>query len=184
MTNVGASPTRILDVGCGPNKVPGALGIDHHPYPGVDVVCDLDAEPWPLPDDTFDEIHSRHVIEHVRDPVRFMTELHRIARDGAVLRIVTPHFSSIDSWRDPTHLRHLALGWHLSFTTSYLAAQVPRFEHVSTTVGFGSSALSLLPKLLVRLRGQDWWEKHFAFAMPARNICTVMRVVKGTGAAG
>jgi hypothetical protein len=178
MTSTPQPTSDILDLGCGPNKVAGSYGVDHFSYPGVDAVVNLDAEHWDLPTDAFREIHARHVIEHVRDPVRFMSEVHRIARDGALVRIVTPHFSSIDSWRDPTHLRHLARDWHRSFTSSYLAAQVPAFEHVETTVSFGSSLISLAPKLISRLFGIDRWEKHFAFSMPARNISSVLRVVK------
>jgi len=32
---------RILDVGCGPSKYPGAIGVDVNPKTAADVLCDL-----------------------------------------------------------------------------------------------------------------------------------------------
>ena len=47
---------KILDLGCGRNKVPGAIGLDLFPVPGVDVVHDLEAFPYPFENNSFDEI--------------------------------------------------------------------------------------------------------------------------------
>jgi hypothetical protein len=33
---------KVLDIGCGSNKTPGAVGIDARPGPNVDIVWDLD----------------------------------------------------------------------------------------------------------------------------------------------
>ena len=57
---------RILDVGCGSDKVKGAIGIDHVKLPGVDVVHDLNSFPWPLKDEAFDEIYMNDIIEHLK----------------------------------------------------------------------------------------------------------------------
>ena len=40
----------ILDLGCGSNKIPGSLGMDIHPYEGVDVVHSIDIFQWPIDD--------------------------------------------------------------------------------------------------------------------------------------
>ena len=57
-----------LDIGCGPNKDPSFVGLDIHPYPGADIVFDIDSgERWPIEDDSFDYIRSNHVIEHIHD---------------------------------------------------------------------------------------------------------------------
>jgi hypothetical protein len=37
-----------------------------------------------------------------------MAEIHRVGRAGADVFVVTPHFSSHNSYTDPTHVRHLA----------------------------------------------------------------------------
>src|SRR5215472_11754442 len=85
-----------------------AVGIDCSPRSAADVVWNLDDFPWPLESDTFERIHMSHIIEHVRDITRTMAEVHRVARNGADVFISTPHFSSHNSYTDPTHVRHLA----------------------------------------------------------------------------
>src|SRR6266849_307289 len=47
---------KILDVGCGWNKTPGAIGIDANPKTHADVIHDLGSIPYPFPDNAFDEI--------------------------------------------------------------------------------------------------------------------------------
>lgn len=170
--------TDIIDLGCGPNKVPGAYGVDHHPYNGVNQVFNLDETPWPLPDDAYKHIYARHVIEHVADIRRFMNEIHRIGQYGAIVEIVTPHFSYLNSWEDPTHRWHLSCGWYKTFTESYLSEQVAAFEHLSTDLEFSRSWRNKIGRLLVKLKGLSWWEKHYAFIYRATNFTTRLRVVK------
>src|SRR6185295_4186163 len=54
---------RVLDIGCGANKVAGAIGMDVNPRTAADVIHDLDDLPYPFADDEFDEVIGRHVIE-------------------------------------------------------------------------------------------------------------------------
>ena len=97
---------KILDVGCGQNKFPGAIGIDANPRSHADVIHDLGIFPYPFANDEFDEIVCRHVIEHVPDVLGFVSELHRITKPGGRLKIVTPHYSNPDWATDPTHRNH------------------------------------------------------------------------------
>jgi SAM-dependent methyltransferase len=97
---------KILDVGCGQNKFPGAIGIDANPRTQADIIHDLGVFPYPFRDDEFDEVISRHVIEHVPDVLGFVNELHRITKPGGRLKIVTPHYSNPDWATDPTHRNH------------------------------------------------------------------------------
>ena len=73
---------RILDVGCGINKLPGAIGIDRNASTRADVLCDLDRLPYPFRDASFDKLHASHVIEHVSDVIKTMEEFHRLLRPG------------------------------------------------------------------------------------------------------
>ena len=98
---------RVLDVGCGLNKFPGAVGIDRNPASRADVLCDLDRPPYPFADSSFDEVRATHVIEHVSDVIRAMEEFHRLLRPGGRVRIVTPHYTDFSSFCDPTHRWHL-----------------------------------------------------------------------------
>ena len=101
-----ASSPKILDVGCGQNKYPGAIGIDSNPRTNADVIHDLGVLPYPFPDDEFDLIICRHVIEHVPDVMSFVSELHRISKPAGLIKIVTPHYSNPDWATDPTHRNH------------------------------------------------------------------------------
>ncbi|TMD68776.1 MAG: class I SAM-dependent methyltransferase [Chloroflexi bacterium] len=100
--------TPTLDVGCGNNKIPGAVGIDLVAGPQIDIVHDLDETPWPLESNAFQLIRLWSVIEHLRDLVATMEEVHRVARPGAMVLIGTPHFSSANAYTDPTHIHFLS----------------------------------------------------------------------------
>jgi ubiquinone/menaquinone biosynthesis C-methylase UbiE len=169
-----------IDLGCGPKKTQGALGVDHFPYPGVDVVFDLNKFPWPLNDNLFETVYASHVIEHINFIPEFMREIHRISKHQADVHIITPHFSSLDSWKDPTHRWHLSMEWYAVFCNpdSYLTKQIPGFELISSYVKFSNSLRSIKPKIIHKLFGQKTWEKHYSFRYPARNIHTTLRVVK------
>jgi SAM-dependent methyltransferase len=97
---------KILDVGCGANKFPGAIGLDYNEKTDADVIHDLGQFPYPFPDDKFDMIVSFHVIEHVPDVMGFVTELFRITKPGGHIRFVTPHYTNPDWASDPTHKNH------------------------------------------------------------------------------
>jgi SAM-dependent methyltransferase len=98
---------KVLDVGCGWNKTPGAVGIDANPKSHADVIHDLGLVPYPFADNEFDEIVCFHVIEHVPDVMAFVTELHRITKPGGRMKFVTPHYTNPDWASDPTHRNHL-----------------------------------------------------------------------------
>ncbi len=98
--------TKILDVGCGSNKYPGAIGVDNNPRTAADVIHDLGAVPYPFEENEFEEIISRHVAEHVPDVMAFVTELYRITKPGGRIKLVTPHYTNPDWANDPTHRNH------------------------------------------------------------------------------
>ncbi len=108
MSTPAPQPNR-LNLGCGRKKDPKAVNLDITPATDPDVVHDLNVRPWPFPDDRFEAVAMYDVIEHLGDLVGVMEELHRVCRPGAVVAITTPHFSSANSFADPTHRHHL--GW-------------------------------------------------------------------------
>ncbi len=98
---------KILDVGCGWNKTPGAVGMDSNPKTHADVIHDLGDIPYPFAADEFHEIICRHVVEHVPDVISFVTEIYRITKPGGRIKIVTPHYSNPDWATDPTQSQQL-----------------------------------------------------------------------------
>ena len=99
--------TKILDVGCGANKMEGAIGLDNNPRTNADVIHDLGELPYPFPDNEFDLVVSSHVVEHVPDVMGFVGEMHRITRNGGTIRMLTPHYTNPDWANDPTHRNHI-----------------------------------------------------------------------------
>lgn len=93
-----------LDVGCGPNKRPDFTGVDCIKFPGVDVVMDLN-ERWPWGDNSVEEIHCSHCIEHFDsvERVHIYNEMCRVMKVGAKATIIAPFWSSGRAYGDPTH---------------------------------------------------------------------------------
>jgi len=93
-----------IDIGCGPNKRQGFLGVDQYGMDGVDVVLDV-RQPWPWENESVDEAYSSHFVEHLtaQERVHFYNELHRVLKPGAKATIVTPHWASNRAYGDPTH---------------------------------------------------------------------------------
>lgn len=86
----------------------GWLNLDRAALPNIDVVADLDCcrdVPLPIESDSVDDLLLSHVIEHIRDPLAMMQELHRVARQGACMLVRVPYGSSDDAWEDQTHMR-------------------------------------------------------------------------------
>ena len=53
----------------------------------------------------FDEIHLINVLEHLKDTVKVMEEIHRIAKKGAKIIVRVPYYNAQDMYTDPTHLK-------------------------------------------------------------------------------
>ncbi len=90
-----------LNLGCGRNYLSGWVNIDNNKSVNSDVVCDLNSFPYPFADSCAKEILMEHVLEHLSDPLAVMAEIYRLAQDGAVVTIKSPHFSC--NWLHPGH---------------------------------------------------------------------------------
>ena len=172
----------VLDVGCGTRKAePGAVGIDVSPRSAADVVWDLDQFPWPLETGSFERIHMSHILEHVRDVMGTMAEIHRVARAGADVFIVTPHFSSHNSYTDPTHVRHLAARSFHYFTGEDFATFTGsslRFDIEAVELTFGANFLLDGAGRWLARRNLEWYERHAAWVFPAQDIRCRLKVRK------
>jgi SAM-dependent methyltransferase len=174
---------RVLDVGCGVNKRPGAIGIDRNPASRADVLAELDRPPYPFRDSSFDQVHAVHVIEHVSDVIRTMEEFHRLARPGGEVRIVTPHYTDFSSYCDPTHR------WHLnSFSLRYFGPDhggfgyysAARFEEISVRVTLLALWRWLGFQLLINAfpRFRRFWEHYLCYVARGKAIEWRLRAVK------
>jgi len=179
---------RILDVACGPNKRIGAVGFDLFPVPGVDLVANFDGPHLPFRDDSFDEVYASHVVEHAGSVVSFLNEIHRVARAGALVHIVTPHYSWHGSWSDPTHRWHLNTRTFTYFSAEHGFAYYTHacFRTVSLTIRFPSVWRTLGVQHLLNLENRHrnlrfarkFWEEYLAFVIRAKDMHAVLEVVK------
>ncbi|HUF04721.1 MAG TPA: class I SAM-dependent methyltransferase [Aridibacter sp.] len=180
---------KILDIGCGKNKVEGSIGLDYNPRTAADVIHDLGDVPYPFGDNEFDVVVSRHVIEHVPDVIAFVEELYRITKPGGKLDIVTPHYTNPDWAADPTHRNHLN---SYSFNSFIPERQVfdfyteARLKPEDIKVTLANVWRSLGIEFLVNLdrRWPRWrfvrkfWEHYLSTVMRGKDLRFVFTVIK------
>lgn len=170
---------KILDVGCGVNKFPGAVGIDRLPGAEADIVHDLDVFPWPVDDESFDQVRMIHVIEHVGDVIKTLEEAHRILRPGGRVVVETPHYTDFSSWCDPTHKWHLNTYSFRYFDTDnagYGYYTRARFRHVSVRVKLLAVWRYMGFELLVNAwtRFRLFWEHYLCFVVRGKVMTIVL----------
>lgn len=93
--------SRKLNVGAGEFPKEGFVNIDYYSLAKPDVVHNLNEFPYPFVNDYFQVIEADHVLEHLEDPFKVMSEFHRICASDGTIRIRVPHFS-----RGFTHADH------------------------------------------------------------------------------
>jgi len=122
-----------IDLACGDNKKEGYYGIDVCDLQEVDLVHDLTVYPWPIDDNSVDEIHCSHYMEHIphvdikgilkqsesfedfkekvtesKDGlINFINEITRILKVGGKATVIAPYYMSIRAFGDPTHTRYI-----------------------------------------------------------------------------
>lgn len=108
-----AVPTEVIqpiriDIGCGKNKKSGFVGFDSIAFDGVDVVGSVTVR-WPWDDNSVDEVHCSHLLEHLTnlndkwERIHFFNELYRVMKPGASCQLIIPHWASNRYYGDPTH---------------------------------------------------------------------------------
>ncbi len=93
-----------LNLGCGNDIRTDFINLDIAKLPGVNVICDINSDPLPFEDSTFEYIICNDILEHVRlDKV--LKEIHRVLKPNGIVEIRVPHFTSSNNFIDPTHKR-------------------------------------------------------------------------------
>jgi SAM-dependent methyltransferase len=96
---------RVLDIGCGDHKqIAEAIGVDCHPRTAVDVIAQIERG-LPFADGSVDHVYAVHFLEHVRNLLYVMNEIHRVLKPDGVLHVMVPHWQCVNAVADPTHLR-------------------------------------------------------------------------------
>lgn len=106
----------MVDLGCGKKKVPGAIGVDAKSLPGVDIVHDIGKDPLPFEDGSVDVVYANMILEHVPDLLWTMGDIHRILKNGGILKAKVPYYNSMNAYSDPTHKNFFTEKTFLYFT--------------------------------------------------------------------
>ncbi len=147
---------KVLDIGCGPNKEKGAIGIDKAKLLGVDVVHDLEKTPYPFKDNEFDKIISNHCIEHLQNFAGVMEEIHRISKPGALVKIVVPYYTSKDFYTDFTHRHPFTEHSFMYFDDSHVYNYYSKARFKVENVKFNYSAIGKWIPIRRILRHYFW----------------------------
>jgi glycosyltransferase involved in cell wall biosynthesis len=89
-----------IDIGGGLFPREGYTTIDQE---DADIICDLN-EGIPLEDNSVGVLNASHVIEHLKDPIKTMREIHRVLAHGGWAFIEVPSTEGNGAWCDPTHV--------------------------------------------------------------------------------
>lgn len=176
------SDKKALHIGCGVHKVPGAIGLDITPLPGVDVVLELGRENLPFDDNTFDIVYAHHVLEHITPLGDVLSELHRVCKAGAVIDVIVPYYTCVGAFGDPTHVRFFTYRTFEHFADTedserYTWFSQTRFKVGPRHIGFGRLHRLLLIEFLAN-RLPNIYENFFAFTFTARTLSVQLIVSK------
>ena len=149
--------------GCGNKVLDGWVNFDKFPVSDRVSFCDLDKK-IPLDDAVCDLILLDNVIEHCDDIPHVLAEIERCLKVGAKAKIITPHFSSAASFRDPTHKYHLSY-----FSFDYLSAQdkshymrVSKLVLVDKRLSIGGGLFQMIGLIVFKI-SPVVWENYWCF---------------------
>jgi len=174
---------RVLELGCGQTKAPGAIGLDSNlDATAADLIADLNA-PLPFPDNTFAEVRAIHVIEHLHDLMKAISEIHRVTRPGGTVLVVTPHYTDFISWCDPTHR------WHLNTFSFRYFGPIHGERHWYTRLELRQRTLHVELAKVWKYLGLQWlvnrfvwfrrfWEFYLCFVVRGKQMEFTFEVVK------
>ncbi len=106
-----------IDIGCGKKCKPGFEGVDRKNY-GQKHIFNLE-KPWLLKDNSIDEIHCSHCLEHIKYINHFMLELYRVLKPSGKATIIVPIASHEFAFRDPSHVRFFTENTFYYFNKDY-----------------------------------------------------------------
>jgi len=107
-----------VDIGGGLNPYPGYMTVDSRNT--ADFVCDLN-NGIPLNDNSVGVLNASHILEHLHDKTKIMSEIYRVLAPGGWAFIEVPSTDGRGAFQDPTHVSYWNENSFLYYTNSYLA---------------------------------------------------------------
>jgi predicted SAM-dependent methyltransferase len=173
-----------LNLGCGNNKKEGYINIDSSKEVKPDKVWNLEKKPLPFKVNSVDEVLAYHVLEHVQNFIPLMHDLHKICKNGAVIKIRVPFYSAWGQFNDPTHVRFFSPFTFDYFKKGTYSHQVKvkkdMFEVRKVKINFGIGRASILNWFfnpIINLN-HKFYCRFFAWILPAAEIGYELIVLK------
>lgn len=92
-----------LNFGAGDDYMEGYINIDIRDNVKTDVKWDCNKFPYPFKDNTFSEVIMYAVLEHLEKPLDVLREIHRICKNGALIRLRNADKSNFSAFGDLEH---------------------------------------------------------------------------------
>ncbi|MBS3072624.1 methyltransferase domain-containing protein [Candidatus Pacearchaeota archaeon] len=108
-----------LNFGCGADLKDGWDNVDIQKGKGIKINFNFDKFPYPLRENYYDYVLMSQVIEHLMYPEKALYELHKACRDGAIIRIETPHYTNKGAYNS---LQHRGFFSEKAFTNFIMAS--------------------------------------------------------------
>ena len=186
-----------LDLGSGGEKLDGFYSVDLLELDGVDIVADLNEPLELLPDNSVEQIYTRHTLEHIENLVGLLREIRRITKPDGTIEIIVPHFSNPHYYSDPTHIRPFAMYsmyYYMDHAKQPAKRKVPCFysdvrfivEKVEIDFYYTTFLDRLVAPIIRRLTNrspawQEFYERRLSRLWHARQVRYVMRPDKHDG---
>lgn len=151
-----ANEPILVDIGCGNNKKNDGrkwVGIDILKFDAVDIQMNAGKDKWPFKDNSVDEVHASHFVEHLEpmERVHFVNELYRVIKKpyyengqlkSGFATIIVPHWASQRAYGDLTHKwPAVSEFWFYYLDKDWRAVNAPHNDfykcHFSVNWGYG-----------------------------------------------
>lgn len=149
----------------------------------VDIIHDLENIPYPFEENTFEEIYTSMVLEHIKDLSKLMDELVRIWKNWCKIKIIVPYFSSPNLWWDPTHVRWFntnTFSWfHKNSLKSFWKLKLIKYKihFLSNWIFMKSRLINIIPDFFINLLPKIY-ERIFCYIFPASEIHFILEIQK------
>ncbi len=164
-----------LDIGAGKNPREGFEACDKIAFDGVKHVFDAGNDKWPFEDNSVDEVHSSHFLEHLTnfndkwERIHFFNEMYRVLKHGGKATIIVPHWNSNRWYGDPTHKEPLGEMAMYYLSKEWRKTQAPHTDSEWNQDGYECDYIAtwgygLHPALLTRNQeyqqyAQQWYKE-------------------------
>jgi SAM-dependent methyltransferase len=175
---------KVLHLGSGLSDIKNTISVDINSKSNPDITWDLNKTPWPFEENFFDIIIAMNVVEHLKEIISVMQQIHRVSKPDALVNILVPHFSSAAAFIDPTHksfFSYRSFDYFIkgsSLEKEYGFYKEFRFELIRADIHI-APFWRYVPVVLFFVRNKpQLWEDYLCYLIRGEGIFFQLRVKK------